>query len=124
MSKLAAYASPLFVTFRVSLPPLCWKMPSAPFRVMPCVPFCKYGVCANTCVLSESSKKSCEVNSLEDVGRMTDGLGDAELEQPRASVGRDEHVRGLEVEVHEAVRVERLDRVGDLDQQERDLSCR
>ena len=40
------------------------------FRVIPCVPFCEYGACAKTCVLIASSKKSCDVNSLEDVGRI------------------------------------------------------
>src|SRR5881396_3777830 len=59
--------------------------------------------------------------SARDLGRMADRLGDAEVEQARPPVGSHEDVRGLEVEVREAVRVESLDRVGDLDQKERDL---
>src|SRR5881396_2386077 len=52
---------------------------------------------------------------------MTDRLGDSEVEQARPPIRSHENVRGLEVEVHEPVRVEGFDRVGDLDQQERDL---
>ena len=52
---------------------------------------------------------------------MADRLGDAEVEQARSPIRSHEDVRGLEVEVHEAVGMEGLDRVGDLDQQECDM---
>jgi hypothetical protein len=58
------------------------------------------------------------------VRRMTDRLGDPEVEEARPPIGAHEDVGRLQVEMDEAVRVERLDRVGELDHQERDLPLR